>query len=645
MPAPNPYSYKKVPRPETLRDVPRYLRQVIGGFFLRFGYIVALVWKSGPWILFLLSFVALFKGLSPVIGALLGKSILNGLQQAIQSPGSDFLASPVFTLLIFLFIYRILIAVINNVSRAVNRLAGEMVVNRVKEQIMEKSKHLDLASFDRPEFYEKMENANREAGNRPLMILTETFGIVSTFIEFFSYLIILLAAPGLAWATVVILLVSIPSAIINFIYRRKNFQYMRFRSKERRQMNYCSEVLVNKDLIKEVRMFDLADVFIDRYRQVFKSYFTGLRNLILSENAWHIAIGVASGITNLVFYVLIARQVFAGTMMLGDYSLYTGAIASVATCVSTLITATAVVYEGTLFIDNLIDFMKEPQTVVCAEANPVPVSRNVPHTIVFENVSFRYPGTQRDVLKSLNLRIEAGQTVVLVGLNGAGKTTLIKLLTRLYDPTEGRILLDGRDIREYDIPSLYATFGIIFQDFGKYAVTVEENIRFGDIHKVPESGDIQEAARQSAAEDFISRLPNGYDTPLMRYFEASGIELSIGQWQKLAIARAFYAQSDILILDEPTASLDPMAEQEIYNQFDRLRQDKTTIFVSHRLSSATVADQIIVLEDGQMIENGNHQELMAQKGKYYTLFTTQADRYQAQPETPRPPRRRPIAPL
>lgn len=625
-----PYEHQKVPPPTGVADVPRYLKELLGGFFTRFGYIVKLVWRTGHWILFLLSFIALFKGVTPVIGALISQGILNELQKIIQQgamPESEFWQSAVFRLLIFLFVYRILNQMVTDLSRALNRIAGEKVVKQVKTQIMEKSKELDVASFDNPAFYERMENASREAGMRPLQILTETFGMVSTVIEFISYLAILLAAPGLWWATLVIIAVSVPSAVINFIYRRKNFQYMRRRSKERRQMDYYSGLLVNKDLIKEVRIFDLADTFIGRYAEVFKVYYRGLRRLIFSESAWHIAIGVVAGITNLIFYVLIALQVFTGQIMIGDYTLFTGAIASVANCINALISTSGTIYEGTLFIDNLIAFMDEPTTVVPRIANPLSVSRSEGHTIEFRHVTFRYPGTSRDVLHDVSFTIQPGETLALVGLNGAGKTTLIKLLTRLYDPTEGCILLDGHDLRDYDLSDLYATFGIIFQDFGRYAVSVEENIRYGDIHKQADMDEVISAARQSAAEDYIGHLPEGYGTPLMRIFEPTGLELSIGQWQKLAIARAFYADSEILILDEPTASLDPIAEQEIFNQFDALRSRKTTIFVSHRLSSATIADQIIVLENGCLIEKGPHQALMAQKGKYHELFSTQAKRY------------------
>ena len=624
------FQHERVTPPKGIKDIPRYLRELLGGFFKRFFYIIALVWHTGPWILFTMSFIALFQGVTPVIGSLISKEIINEFQVLIEvglDEYGDFFSSGVFFLLVFFFVYKFLRQMISTVSHAVNRIAGEKVVRQVKLQIMEKSKEIDLGSFDLPSFYEKLENANREAGTRPISILSQTFTVISTIIEFISYILILATAPDLWWVMIIIVLISVPTAVINFIYRRRNFQYMRRRSKERRQMNYCSDILVNKDTVKEIRMFDLADTFIGRYKDVFDEYYKGLRRLILSENIWHISVGVLANLANLLFFVIIAHKVFTGSIMIGDYTLYTGAITTLATCVSTLITNSAVIYEGTLFIDNLISFMDEKPSIVPSVSDAPEVKRGTPHTIELQNVSFRYPGTDRDILKNINLKFNPGETVVLVGLNGAGKTTLIKLLTRLYDPTEGRILLDGIDIREYDVKSLYSLYGIIFQDFGKYAVSVSDNIHFGDIHKKADPEEIRAAAIQSNADDYISRMPEGYDTPLMRIFEQSGTELSIGQWQKLAIARAFYSDSDILILDEPTASLDPMAEQEIFNQFDRLRADKTTIFVSHRLSSATVASLIVVLEHGEVVECGNHKELMALGGKYCELFSTQAKRY------------------
>ncbi len=636
--------YKNRPKPpKGLKDIPRYLKELIGGFLSRFWYIVGTVWKTGPWILIVMVIIAVLNGLLPVAGSLISKEILNELQniiakQAISSvtgevPALPFLGSMVMLLLIGYFVYRILNNVVGRVNTAVTRIAGEKVVRQVRLQIMEKAKELDLASFDSPEFYEKLENANREAGIRPITVMSATFDAVSKFISLVSYVIVLVTAPDMWWIAPLMIVISIPTAVVNFTYRRKTFDYMRRRSKDRRQMNYYSDLMVDKNLVKEIRMYDLADTFREEFNSVFARYYKGLRRLIVRENAWQIGLTVLASAVNCIFFALIAIKVFDGQIQIGDYSMYTGALTSIASTVSALIGVSAQVYEGTLFIDNLIAFMKERPTVTPSVSEPIRVERQKPHTIEFVNVSFAYPGTDKYVIKNISVKFRPGETVVLVGLNGAGKTTFIKLLTRLYDPTEGKILLDGRDIREYDTKELYAMFGIIFQDFGKYAFSVEDNIRFGDIHRVHSKEEVIRAAEDAGATDFISRLPDSYDTPLMRYFEPNGIELSIGQWQKLSIARAFYSHSDILILDEPTASLDPMAEQEIFNQFDEMRRDKTTIFVSHRLSSATVASKIVVLEYGELVEEGTHRELMAKKGRYFELFTTQASRYLENSET------------
>ena len=629
--------YNRVAPPKNIKDVPRFVGEVIKGFFSRLFYTFRMVWETGHWILFAMLSITVFTGIMPIIGSLISKEILNELQNIIsarliaETTGNAYVAvfwgSMVMFLLVFYFIYKILNQVINRLNTAVTRIAGEKVVRHVKLSIMNKAKEVDISDFDRPEFYERLENANREAGMRPISILSSTFDAISKFISLASYIIVLVTAPDMWWTAIVMVLVSVPTAVISFSYRRKNYMYMRYRSKDRRQMNYYSDIMVNKDMVKEIRMFDLGDRFTERFDKVFEGYYDGIRKLIVKENFWQITVTVISSIFNCLFFGMIAYQVFSGRIQIGDYSLYTGALTSIASTVASLISVSASVYEGTLFVDNLISFMKVEPTVIAATDTPEKVSHGCAHTIEFKNVSFRYPGGRRDVLKNINLTIRPGETAVLVGLNGAGKTTFIKLLTRLYDPTSGEILLDGKNLKEYDVKDLYSMFGIIFQDFGKYAVDVAENIRFGDIYGEHDDGDVARAAKNANAEDFIARLPNGYDTPLMRYFEPNGIELSIGQWQKLAIARAFYSTSDILILDEPTASLDPIAEQEIFNQFDMLRKDKTTIFVSHRLSSATVATKIIVLEYGELIEEGTHRELMEKKGKYYELFSTQAKRY------------------
>ena len=628
------FQYAKITPPKNIADVPRYLGELLGGFFTRMGYIFKLVWKTGPWILFAMLFFAIFQGVMPVVGSKISEAVLNELQSQYGLFGGDFagfFGSTVFFLLVFMFTYNILNSIVGTLKNTVTRIAGELVVRTVKLEIMHKAKELDLCSFDLPAFYEKLENANREAGMRPIQILSSTFSMVSNIITLISFVVIL--AAELWWAALVMVAVSVPSAIINFYYRRKHFQYMRRRSKDRRQMNYYSDLMVNKDMVKEIRMFDLSDTFIGRYRETFDRYFAGIRALIMRENMWHVIITVVSSVVNCAFFAWFAYRVVTGGYQIGTYSLYTGALGQIAGQVGALIGVSATIYEGTLFIDNLTSFLKEEPTVVPIvpeerkDEGPLKVAHGQAHTIEFRHVSFIYPGTERKVLDDVNLVIRPGETLVLVGLNGAGKTTLLKLLTRLYDPTEGVILLDGEDIRAYDVKDLYSMYGIIFQDFGKYAVSVTENIHFGDIRKELKEEEIRKAAEEADATDYIGHLPGGFNTPLMRIFEEEGIELSIGQWQKLAIARAFYSDSDVLILDEPTASLDPMAEQEIFNQFDRLRADKTTIFVSHRLSSATVASKIAVLEYGKLIEEGDHRTLMAKRGRYYELFSTQAKRY------------------
>ena len=622
----------RVPKPKNVREVPSFIFNVVKNFFSRLFYIVGLVWQTRPWILFALLFIAIIQGFLPVIKSLVGAEILNELAIIFlnNQNGEAVSFDATMKLLIFQFALIFLTSIISNVETMVTRISGELVVNHVNTKIMKKAKTIDIASFDRPEFYEKLENASREAGSRPIQILRSTFQIMSTLISMVSYVTILWAiSPGAPW---LIIILSLPSAIITFSYRKKNFNYIRRNSKSRRELSYYSGLTTNKDMAKELRIFGLYDHFTEKYQGIFKKYFSGLKKLFIKEGVLNISVAVVSAVVNCFLFLFIANGVFEGRLEVGDYQLYTGALNSISGGIMTFIATMSSIYEGTLFIDNLITFMDEKQTVVPLISEPLKVKHHTGHRIELQNVSFKYPGTERFVIKNFSAVLEPGDTVVLVGLNGAGKTTLIKLITRLYDPTEGRILLDGHDIREYDLKELYSLYGIIFQDFGKYAVSVRDNIAFSRINDPVDENAVLDAAEKSSATQFIEKLPNEYNTALTRVFEKDGIELSIGQWQKLSIARAFYSDSDILILDEPTASLDAITEQEIYNQFDTLRKDKTTIFVSHRLSSATVADKILVIDGGVLTEQGNHQELMKKRGTYYELFSTQAKRYMENPE-------------
>ncbi len=622
-----------IPKPKRLSEVPGYLFKCVSGFFGRLFYIVSLVWEAAPLILVAMTLLCILDGVVPVVGAYISKDLLNGIAaliyQGAESGGNVYedlfvTMSPLISLFVAYFVYLFLKKVLARINGMVTGIAGELVVNHIKLKIMGKAKELDIAAYDRPEFYEKLENANREAGMRPIHILSATFSVVSALISAVSFMAVLIGLSPVA--PLIIIIVAIPGALVNYFYRNRSFRYIRTHSKERRQMNYYSSLVVDKDRVKEIKLHSLSDTFTKKYKSAFKKYFAGLKRLFVGEGITQIAVGLISTLLNGALLIYVAYNVVFFGGEIGDYSLYSGALSSISLYVTTLLTSTATIYEGTLFINNMLDFMKEKPTVVPSVSEPLIPSRGE-HTIEFKNVSFKYPGTDRLVLRNVNLVMNPKDSVVLVGLNGAGKTTLIKLITRLYDPTEGVILLDGRDIREYDVGALYSLFGIIFQDFGRYAETAAENIEFGDVAAPSERRRVELAAERADADKFIRELPCGYDTPLTRMFEDDGTELSGGQWQKLSVARAFYKDSDILILDEPTASLDAIAERRVFDCFAELSEGRLTVFVSHRLSSAVTASKIVVIDGGEIVEVGSHAELMAKGGKYCELFTTQAGRY------------------
>lgn len=613
----------RVARPKTVREVPAFLARLVLTLSFRIRYIFTLVWETRRSMLFFMVFFAVFDGIMPVVGSLISANIINGLSDSLT--GGERVLMGVMFFLVLQFVYTFVRSAASRIYDTITSITGELVSNHVKRKILAKAKEIDLACYDSVEFYASMENANREAGTRPIQVMSSVFETVSYLISIVSYVIVVFSVSRVA--SLVIVLVSVPVAVVNFVYRKKNVEYQNRRSKSRRKMDYYSDVVVDKDLAKEMRIFGLSDYFGELYQEAFDEYFVGLKKLKVDESRLLICALMLSNVVYCLIYIMFAKGVYDGLYAVGNFVLYTGAITSIGDGISSVISSTSSIYENTLFINNLIEFLDmEPQVVPTADP-PVHVTRHTHHTIEFRDVRFHYPGSAAMVLDGVSFTIKSGEAVALVGLNGAGKTTLIKLLMRLYDPTEGQILLDGRDIRTYDTAELYGLFGVIFQDFGKYAISVRENIRVGSVDAPGDEGRIVDAAEQSGASTYIARLNDGYDTQLMRYFDLNGTELSQGQWQKLATARAFYSDSDILILDEPTASLDPRAEQEVFNRFNELRGQKLSIFISHRLSSATIADRIIVLKDGVVAEEGSHAELMRANGEYAQLFRIQAARY------------------
>lgn len=626
MPPRRPTWNDGIEKPKRLSEVPRFVWLRIKGFFSRLGTIVSLVWRSAPICLCFMLFFCLAEGFLPVIGAYISRDLLNAIASMLGTELAEPMQvlRPILFLLILQMIHSFATKAIGRVNSVVTALAGEKVSNHIRIMIIEKAKDVDISSFDRPEFYEKLENANREAGMRPVGIIQSVFRVASTLISAISFVAVLFTLSP--WAPVVVIIAAVPSAVLSYYYRQRNFHYIRRHSKERREMAYYSGLMVNKDQVKEIKLLGLGETFVGKYKTVFGKYFAGLRRLIVKEGVSQILVALISTIAHGALFAYVAYHVIYSSAAIGDYSLYSGALSSIGGYVTTLVTATASIYEGTLFIDNMIAFMKEEPHVVCALPEPCEAEIGAKHTIVFDHVSFSYPGSDRLVLKDLCFTLSSGERTVLVGLNGAGKTTLVKLLTRLYDPTEGRILLDGRDIREYDPAAYHRMFGIIFQDFGKYADTVEENIRYGDVH-TPMTAERITRALEAGDAGFVKELPLGKETPLTRMFYEDGLELSGGMWQKLSLARAFYREAEFLILDEPTAALDPLAEEEVFRRFYQLSEGKLALFVSHRLSGATLADRILVVGEGRVLENGTHAELMALEGHYHRLFSTQAIRY------------------
>ena len=634
MPPRRPTFNDGIEKPKKLSELPAYLYKKAKGFFSRLFYIFSLVWQSAPLVLIAMMVLCALDGVLPVIGAYISSYLLNEIADLITDKNLGLIAEsaiesmrPLIFLFILDLIYMFLKKVLNKVSTMVTGIAGELVVNHIKLLLIGKAKTLDTRSFDDPTFYEKLENANREANMRPISILNATFSLISAIISALSFIVVLSSLSPIA--PIIIMVAAMPAALVSLIYRNKNFRYIRWHSKERRQMQYYSSLMVNKDRVQEIKILGLGDTFTAKYKAAFAQYYKGLKSLIVKEGVTQIGVGLITTVVNCFLFIFIAYTVIFGDGRVGDYSLYSGALTSITAYVATLLTSTVTIYEGTLFIDNMIEFMKEKREIVPSVSEPAVPVRNVPHKVEFKNVSFKYPGMEKYALRNINLTFEDSDSVVLVGLNGAGKSTLIKLLTRLYDPTEGAIYLDGRDLREYDVEALYDIFGIIFQDFGRYAETVSENIRFGDVNREHDSDAVATAAKRAGADMYIDALPEKYETPLTRMFEDSGRELSVGQWQKLSVARAFYKDSEILILDEPTAALDPIAEQEVFNQFSSLSAGKIAVFVSHKLSSAVSASKIVVIDGGTVAEVGNHEQLMSLRGKYYELFSTQAKRYAA----------------
>ncbi|MFC1525621.1 ABC transporter ATP-binding protein [Candidatus Latescibacterota bacterium] len=480
-----------------------------------------------------------------------------------------------------------------------------------------------IALFEEPRFHDALENARRGANCPGILyslgtILVQACVLLATAVLLGRYHIL---APIIVFAT------AVPKAALDHLFQAHEWSVRRSSAPEARQMEYFSEIATGDEHAKEVRLFGLGDTFVGLYRQAFSHLYDQVQKVRLRRAGWNVAAALCAAAGAGVVYGYIAVQAATGAITVGDLVLYTGLLFGLHGNLWRMSNQVSSGYRGLLDLSLFFDFLDlAPHLPVLPEGSRCRVSRPLGTGIVLEGVSFTYPGSDSLVLDHVDLEIEAGRTVALVGANGAGKTTLVKLLTRLYDPTEGRILLDGVDLREYDVDDLRQSFGVVLQDFVHYHLTARENIGFGQVDAMPEEARVLEAAERGQATDVVSRLPQGLDTMLGRQFP-EGTELSGGEWQKVAIARGFMRDSQILILDEPTAALDATSEQALYERFAELVRGRTALFISHRLATVRMADRIAVLDRGRVAEEGSHDELMALGGQYARLFAMQAERY------------------
>ncbi|MGI8855724.1 MAG: ABC transporter ATP-binding protein [Thermomicrobiales bacterium] len=488
---------------------------------------------------------------------------------------------------------------------------------------MEKANTLDLSYFENAQFYDKLENARREAGYRPSQMVNQMFGLLRSTVTFICVIGVLASLSW--WLMLLIIAVSVPSFMYQAKYSRQFFALLNGRAPEQRKLYYLAYLLTTDSPVKELRIFGLHGTLLERYRRIFAKFFRENRDLTVRRTASQFALGALATVVSGATYIYVVLQVLAGRLTVGGLTLYYQAFQQSQQTISGILFGLSTLYEHSLFLSNLFAFLAyAPELPV--RADPLPVPQPIREGIVLDHVSFRYPGTEKWVLEDISFAIRPGETVALVGANGAGKTTLVKLLTRLYDPTEGSITIDGIDLKDFDPAALRSRVGVIFQDYVKYQLTAGENIGFGRIEAIEDSGRIERAAVEAGADAVIAALPQGYETPLGRWFQ-DGQELSIGQWQKVALARAFMRDADLLILDEPTSSLDVHSEYEVFRAFDELTEDKMAVLISHRFSTVRMAGRIIVIEDGVVIEDGSHDELILKGGRYTELFNMQAAAY------------------
>lgn len=567
--------------------------------------------------------LAVLQGLLPLAGLYLLKLLVDTLTRGLAGGDRTGLWEHALTLIALAAGVAALGVLLRNLAALATEAQAMAVTDHVADQIHRQSTTVDLAYYETPAYYDTLHRAQIEAPYRPLRIVTGLTRLAESGI-------LMVAVAGLLmtfhWAVPLVLLAAaVPGLFVRMHFSRKFHRWQREQTEAERRSWYYHALLTAGDYAKEIRLFGIGPLVAGWYRDVRTGLRGGRFRLTAERSAADCLLQGGSLVVVYAGYALAAYQVIAGRISLGDLVMIYQAFQRGMAAIQDASSALAGLYDDSLFLSNYHEFLELQPRVTAPEA-PVTVPRPFREALALDNVSFAYPGSDRRVLDGVSLALRPGEVIALVGENGAGKTTLVKLICRLYDPTAGAVTLDGIDLRRFRPEALRREIGVIFQDFARYALTARENIRLGDHELAPGDPRLEAAVRQAGAEPVIRRLPDGLDTLLGCQF-AGGTELSAGQWQRIALARAFLRDSRIVVLDEPTSSLDPVAEHELFATFRRLLEGRAAILISHRFSTVRMADTIHVLAGGRIVESGSHEALMAAGGHYASMFELQSANY------------------